>query len=357
MPTDSKDMTHSWMPLIILGAALYTLYVFWNVLILFVLAAILAFVLNPAVSLLDRKLPHVASTISVFLIGLIALIILAGTLAPMAADQLREFSDSVPSFMEKASANLHAHYAGLPGRWQRLVDRGLSQLEQAALRITQVTIPAVIGIISSAVAIIFIPLLAFFMLLHYKDYKRALIAVMPEPHRETIADLLSCVSRSLWGFVRGQALLMLAVGTMVGLGLWLIGMPYPIVFGLMAGLLEVVTNVGPTIVTLTVAAIGLLISPILALEAAAVTVVVQILENTLLAPLVLSKSAGLDPVTVILAIFLGGSLAGVLGAIIAIPIALVVKIVIVYFYGRDEDFAEQARGICRPSRRRAHSGD
>jgi predicted PurR-regulated permease PerM len=356
MPNARAERSQSWTPLLVLAASLLVLYLFWRVLLVFVLAALFAFVVSPVVRLFDRKLPHIFSIISVYLIIAILLTVVVGLTAPLVGEQFRLFVDALPSYVEQARElfdGLQARYVALPASWRAVGDRALTQLEETLTRVTRETIPAVFAVLSGLVTLVFVPLLAFFMLLDYEGYKRMLIAVTPRQHRETVNDLLSCVGRSLWDFIRGEFILMAAVGTLVGLGLYLVGMPYPIVFAILAGLLEIVPNIGPTITTIVVALVGLLIHPILALEAAGITIVVQLLENTLLVPLVLGKSVGLDPVTVIFAVFLAGSLAGVIAAIIAIPLALIAKIVLLYFYAEESELPREQRGICLPVARRA----
>jgi predicted PurR-regulated permease PerM len=121
-------------------------------------------------------------------------------------------------------------------------------------------------------------------------------------------------------------------------------MPYPALFGVIAGLLELIPNFGPLATTIIVALVGFLISPWLGVKGIIVTMGVQLLENTFLSPYIMSKAVGLNPVTIIFSIFLGAALAGVLGAIIAVPIATIVKIVILYFYASEADLPD--RKVC-----------
>jgi predicted PurR-regulated permease PerM len=100
----------------------------------------------------------------------------------------------------------------------------------------------------------------------------------------------------------------------------------------MAALLEVVPTIGPTVTFIVVTLVALLISPILALKAGAVCAGVQLLENALLVPVVMAAAMKLDPVTVLLAIFIAGSLAGPLGVLVAIPLAVMIKVVLLYYY-------------------------
>ena len=344
----------SYVPLLILAVGLAALYVFWSVVILFILAAFFAFIIHPLVALLDRKLPHVFSIVVAYLLILIVIIIVMGLLAPLVSEQFSAFVEAIPSYFQQAQSlteELQRRYAVLPSGWRPIVDRGLEEMQKWAIRISQESIPAVFSLLTGIATMVFIPLLAFYMLLGYRGYKRTLLAVTPRRHRVTIDDLLECTSRTLWNYLRGQLILSTTVGIVTGLGLYAVGMPYPAVFGILAGILELVPNIGPIATAVVVIAVGLVISPILALKAGIITIGVQLLENAFLAPVVMGKAVGLSPVTVIFAIFVGGWAAGIIGAIVAIPLAVLIKIVILYFYASDADLPGEDK-VCRPSRRK-----
>lgn len=343
----------SYVPLLIMAIGLAALYFLWSILIIFILAAFFAFVIHPFVDLLDRKLPHPFSIVVVYLIILILLTIVVGLLAPLVSAQFSDFVKAIPDYIKQAqswNANLQKRYAVLPSAWRTLADRALGELQKWAVTITRESIPAVFTLVSGLVTLILVPLLAFYMLLGYPGYKRMLLAVTPRQHRDTVNDLLTCTSETLWNYIRGELILTTSVGVVTGVGLYIVGMPYAAVFGVLAGILEAVPNIGPITTSVVVISIGLIIHPILGLKAGIVTIGVQLLEGTFLAPVVMGRAVGLNPITVIFAIFVGGRAAGIAGAIVAIPLAVLIKIVILYFYASDSRLPD-GRAICRPSRR------
>ena len=347
--------SQSYVPLLVLAIGLAALYFLWSILILFILAAFLAFIIHPLVSLLDRKLPHAFSIVLVYLLVIVGLIIIVGLLAPVISFQFAEFVKSIPSYFKQAQgliADLQQRYAVLPAAWRPIVDRTLIQLEAWVIRVSQQSLPAVFSLLTNLVTLIIVPLLSFYMLLGYKGYKEMLLTVTPRQHRETINDLLASTSQTLWNYVRGELILTTTVGVVTGFGLYAVGMPYAAVFGVLAGILEAVPNVGPVTTSVIVISIGLMIHPILGLKAGIVTIGVQLLEGAFLAPVVMGRAVGLNPITVIFAIFVGAKAAGVLGAIVAIPIAVLTKIVILYFYASDDGLPEQEKISRPPSRRR-----
>jgi predicted PurR-regulated permease PerM len=338
---------HSWVPLVVVAVGLVVLYLLWDILSIFILAAFFAFVLNPIVGLFERKIPRFFAITSVYLLLVIIAIIVVGSLAPLISHQFKSFVNALPTYFEKIrdiADPAHRHYLAIPDRWQPIVNQILAELQSWAVRLAKQIAPTLVKFFTSFLTILFIPLLAFFMLLGSKGYKEMFIALIPQQHRPTIEDLLRCSSMALWNFIKGEIVLMAVVGTLVGVGLHIIGMPYATIFGILAGLLEVVPSLGPTVTTLIVVIIGLAINPWLSLKGGLVTVVVQLLENYLIAPSVMSKALGLDPVTVILAVLLGGMLGGIKGVLVAIPLAVFVKIVLLYFYA-DHDLPA-GRAIC-----------
>lgn len=349
-----------WVPLLVLVAGLILLYLFWDVLVVFLLAAFFAFIINPVVEIFNRKLPRALSIISVFLIIAALLIIIITLLVPLVAEQFRQLANALPTYLDQARSlfdSIQERYVGLPSRWRSVADTALSEIQQLVIRVTRESLPTVFSFLIGIVTLFIVPLLAFFMLLGYPGYKQMLIAVTPRRHRETIDDLLTCTSRTLWKFIRGELALMTIVGTVTGFGLYFVGMPYPAAFGVLAGLFEVIPNFGPISTSVIVGIIALVINPILMLKALAVTIGVQLAENSF-APIIMGRAVGLSPVTVAFAIFLGAYLGGILGALAAIPLAMTIKIVILYFYAREEDLPNKGAEICRPSQgqRRCNGG-
>jgi predicted PurR-regulated permease PerM len=348
MPKQNEQKYTGWLPVILLATGIFLLVLLWKVLYLFVLAALLAFIIHPLVDLLDRKFPRGFSIASVFLVLIILLIVVIGLLAPIVADQTQQLIRAFPGYLDKArefTDSFRGRFLGPGSRWQGFANSLITQLQQSAASLAQSTLPAVLSFFTSLFTLVLVPLLAFYMLLGQKDYKATILSITPGPHKETVDRLLHCTGDALWTFLKGQSILMLAVGLLVGFGLYIVGMPYPALFGVIAGLLELIPNFGPLTTTVIVALVGFLISPWLGVKGIIVTTGVQLLENTFLSPYIMAKAVGLNPVTIIFSIFLGAALAGVLGAIIAVPIATIVKIVILYFYASESDLP--GRKVCR----------
>ncbi|HEY3298437.1 MAG TPA: AI-2E family transporter, partial [Armatimonadota bacterium] len=259
----------SWIPIIALLAMLLLLFLLWKVVLVFMLAAFFAFLLYPLVAFLDRKLPHVLSIICVYLIIALLLGIVIGLLVPVMADQAGQLADNIPGYVQKArnfSSSLHTRYISLPPVWRSIIDRTLIELQQGSVRLAQESIGVVFAVFGSLLTLVLVPLFAFFMLLDNKGYRRMIDALTPKRHRKKVDDLLYCTGRTLWSFFKGEFLLMSVVGIADGVGLALVGTPYPVVLGVIGGLLEVVPSIGPTVTNIIVILIALTISPVAALK-------------------------------------------------------------------------------------------
>jgi predicted PurR-regulated permease PerM len=128
--------------------------------------------------------------------------------------------------------------------------------------------------------------------------------------------------------VRGELTLVLVIGLLSFVGLTLLGIPYALPLAVIAGVMEIVPVVGPIIAAVPAIAAALLISPVFALATAALYFVIQQLENHLIVPTVMNRAVGLNPLMTIIALMIGGRLLGIGGAILAVPIVVVLKIII-----------------------------
>ncbi len=342
--------SESWMPILLLVVSLAILYFFWRILLVFILAAFVAFVVSPLVNLFPKRIPRFLAILIVYLLIGLVFGTAISLLTPVVVHQYQQLADNLPTYVSQVRSgfsSVQARFGRLEDPWRTVGDRALAELQQLAVYVTREVVPAVITLVTSLLALVLVPLLAFFMLLGSSGYKRTLIAVLPSRHRKSLSDLLHCTSVSLWRFIRGEFILMLTVGTVTGVGLYLVGMPYSAVFGVLAGLLEAIPSFGPLASNIIVGTVAVLIHPVLAVKALAITIGVQLLENAFLVPLVMGRSVGLNPLTVAFAVFVGGRSAGILGAAMAIPLAVLVKIVILYFYARPEELPEGEAAVCR----------
>lgn len=131
-------------------------------------------------------------------------------------------------------------------------------------------------------------------------------------------------------WIRGEVLLMVIVGVLSYLGYLIIGLPYAVALGVIAGILELVPNVGPTIAAIPAILVGFSLSPSQGIGALVVAIVVQQLENNLIVPKVMQKTTGLNPIITLLAIMIGLKLGGPLLAVLSLPVILSARVILAH---------------------------
>jgi predicted PurR-regulated permease PerM len=154
-----------------------------------------------------------------------------------------------------------------------------------------------------------------------KGIKKFIASLAPVEHSGYVSDLVDRIQFKMGRWLQGQMFLMLVIFALDYLGLLLIGAPYALVLALIAGILEIIPYIGPVVSAVIAVAVSFLHGPVTGLLVLALFVIVQQLEGYLLTPLVMKKAVGLNPVVVILALMIGAKLGGVLGIIVAVPIA------------------------------------
>jgi predicted PurR-regulated permease PerM len=342
----------AWSIIGIVILAAMTLWVLYKVRIIFpplVLALLIIYLLNPPITrLVNRRVPRPAAAITVFLAAIAAIVLFAVAVFPFIRSQVSDFAKDWPafrgqivSFVEDTSTSVEdrfgfeintspvtcllAHDEQADGVSCDDVTRGIrDQITGQADRITQIGL----GLLGGAVIFILAPLLALYLLIDLPRLQRDMVNLFPEAHRTEAAELGSKLGRAVGGFFRGQLLVALAVGVLSAVGFKIVGLPFWLVIGAIAGFFNLIPLVGPYIG----GAIGFVVGTVyggvgLGLRAALVELIVQQLDNHIISPQVMRRTVQLHPATVVLALLVGGNLAGFWGVLLGVPAVAVVKIV------------------------------
>lgn len=192
-----------------------------------------------------------------------------------------------------------------------------------------------LGYLTSAAAVVFttivILVLAFYWTLDGPRAIQSFLLLVPQDQREVISELISAMETKVGYYIAGQGFLCLIIAIMALIAYLLIGLPNALVLALLAGVLEAVPMIGPLLGAVPAALVALAIAPDKLVWVILATVVIQQLENTLLVPRVMSKAVGVNPFVTILALFAFSSLFGIAGALMAIPMAAVIQLILDHF--------------------------
>lgn len=179
---------------------------------------------------------------------------------------------------------------------------------------------------SGAFTLIVTLLLSYYWVIYRRRAVQAFMLMLPSGRRDGANALWGIVEEKVGAFVRGQFILCVAILLLSLVGYWAIGLPYVVVISILAGLLEAVPYIGPLVTGAIAVAVGLTISPQTALFAVIVSLVIQQLESTLLVPKIMGRAVGVNPVVTLLALTGFSLLFGLLGALLAIPLAAILQI-------------------------------
>jgi predicted PurR-regulated permease PerM len=184
--------------------------------------------------------------------------------------------------------------------------------------------------VTEAIAVIGLaPVLALYMLIDLERFKANAVGLTPPRHQEEVAYVASEVGLALGSFVRGQLLVAVIVGMASSFALWLIDLPFWLIIGIVAGFLNLIPFLGPIVGGALAVLVALLNGdPWQAVWAVVAFVIIQQVDNHLITPMIQRTRVHLSPLVIVLALVVGGSLAGLLGVVVAVPITAAVRILV-----------------------------
>jgi len=207
---------------------------------------------------------------------------------------------------------------------QELVSRVTQEFGPLGANFFKITL----GFLSSVIGIITLIVFTFYLLLEWPKVVSLASSAFSGKEEKRIKKLLNDIEAGLGAWVRGEIILMIIVGVLSYVGLTLLQVPYALSLAVWAGLLEIVPIIGPILSAVPAILAALLVSPVLAVAVVALYFIVQQLENHLIVPNVMRRAVGVNPLVTILALMIGVKLAGIAGAILSVPLVVLIKIIL-----------------------------
>jgi len=320
--------------LALVGWAAWLVRVIWPPLIL---AGAIVFILNPPITGLHRRgIPRAAGTGLMYLAVVAGVTVVAAVVWPLFSDQASELGDEWPEIREDVE-----------DRWNELAERSeswpirippVSEIEddldrQGGDETIQDTIERVrdVGgrIFHVALIVLLAPILAFYLLVDLPRLRVVAEGLVPAESRAEVLHVGRRLNRAIGGFFRGQLLVALLVGVLVSTGLAIIGLPFWLLVGMIAGLFNIIPLIGPWVGAVPGIVIALTTrDPITAVWVAVVMAGAQQVDNHIISPMVMQRAVRLHPAAVLLALLAGGTLGGFFGLLVAVPTAAVLKILV-----------------------------
>ncbi len=299
-----------------------------------ILSLILSLLLNPLVVQLERR--GLGRTVAVILVlcalGVVLFAALS-LLAPVIADEFRTLSnlaqaETPATLLQKFRALLREHLPWLknPG----IIAQILAQAEKFIQSLFQRSIQLLPSVVPVAIATVLIPFMTFFLLKDGRRLKKSFIAMLPNRYFEMAVSLLHKIDRQVGNYIRGQLLVSLCVGILAAAALAILHIPYFLLIGAVAGLANMIPYFGPIVGAVPAVIINVIIKGRLdaALPVIAAFLLIRLIDDTLLSPNILGRSLHIHPLLVILVIFTGGEMFGIMGLLLCIPVTGIIKVII-----------------------------
>lgn len=301
---------------------LWVLYQIRQIILALFIAVIFVSALNPVVDKIQNyRLPRWLAILVIYIIFLSSIVAILAYLIPPLIDQTSTFINKSGVYLKQ-----------LPtfGIDPENLTSQFSQFGLLPANIFKVTVE----FFSNIFSLIFVIIVTYYLLLERKNLKFYLTVLFGEGKEKQAEDFVNKIEKQLGGWVRGEIILMTAIGVLTYIGLRLLGIEFALALAIFAGIFEIIPNIGPIISAIPAILIGFSSSPVLGLTVAALYFLIQQFESSIIAPKVMQRAVGVNPLVVILSLAIGLKLAGTVGAILAVPLVLVIRVVFEEFLTR-----------------------
>jgi predicted PurR-regulated permease PerM len=318
---------------VVTGIVLWAAYQVRHILLLLYVSALLAVGFSPLVRMIERqhvlpigtrRVPRAMAILLIYLtfVGLIVGVFM--TVLPPLASQAQDLAKALPGMIDKGQDFLIEH---------RIIDHRITLREavnQAPAPSDYLdTVLSTVGNIAGGLFGFFtLLILTFYLLIDSDNLLAGFLQVFPRDRRVRVASVCREITVKVSAWLMGQLLLASIIGITAAIGLWMLGIPYFFVLALIAGIGEMIPMIGPVLAALPAIAVAFTVSPAAALWVTLYYIAQQQLENHVLVPKIMERQVGVSAVTVIVALMIGGSLLGIMGAILAVPTAAILQVVL-----------------------------
>jgi predicted PurR-regulated permease PerM len=337
--------------MLIIGAMLY---VARAALFPYLFGLVVAYLVLPFVNWLEQQMPpmlqkrRASRPLAILLVYLVCIAVAVGIVAfivPIVSEQARALWESRETLVQSASdlvtESMERYRRDVPANFQQALEDYLSELPGKVGEVVQSglvrTISAVTSTISFVLGFVVIPFWLFYILNDQVKVSSAAMSLVPARWEADLRNLLRISDDIFSAYIRGQLLLCLFIGVLATVGLTLIGVPYALVLGLIAGVFEIIPFIGPLFGAVPGVIVAALNSWPKAAWAVLVFFVIQQIENMLLVPRISGRSVRLHPAFVMVVLVVGNEAAGLWGMLLAVPVTALIRDVFKYFYLRLSD--------------------
>jgi len=327
--------------LILLG--FWFLFYIRDIILMLLAAIVIASAIEPLAKRLRRwRVPRSLSVVIVYLAVISILGIAVTLIVPALATQSAQLAQSLPSLIVGLEERFGFTSLITPDQFLPQLQAGLTQFGDNLANFSLSLFQQTRNVFSGLLSVIFVLIIAFYLVIEEDALKKLFRIIIPRRHMPYVELVIDRIQLKLGRWVLAQAALAVIIGAVVSIGLWLIGVPHALALGIIAGALEILPVIGPIVAGVFGVLVALSQSLILGLVTIVFYVVVQQVENNALIPTIMRKATGLNPLVTIIAVLLGGQLAGMAGVILSVPVATIISIFLSDFFTKTSGEEELA---------------
>lgn len=305
----------------------------------FFIGFVIAWLLNPLVNKLTKQgMKRVPAVILIFCMAVLFIYFFCLLLTPVVANQINEIVAAIPALLNDAKGFINSFF-------DKLSTNSLTNLDNVKLNffdkinevgdslttnLPEMFISFVKNVVSTFGTLLFSLVIGFYMLFNFDKIKDNLNKLLPKKYRKDSERLMENISENLYEYVNGTLLISFIIFVVSTIGFAIIGLEAPLLFGLFCGITNLIPYIGPYIGGAPAVLMGYSISPLVGTLILIFIIIIQTLEGTFITPLVMSKKMNLSPITIIIMLLIFGYFFGIIGMIIATPIAALIKIIYVF---------------------------
>lgn len=317
------------------------LYALRSVLLPFVVGIVLAYFLDPLVSKISKNgsTSRTVATTVVMGVSLLILLPLLILLCSAVVSQAAEYAAKLPEYARSFAQRLlpilgeiKEHFGFNYGNVENVLQENMANYLKILGKVLQSVVSNGFAFINVLSLLLISPVVAFYMLRDWHLFTAKIQGLIPQKHKQTVLDGMQQVNRIISGYLRGQALVCLCLGSYYSFGLWLVGLEMGVFVGFIAGIISFIPYVGS--ISGFLMAMALVITQYGTMPKIIAVLIVfgigQFFEGNFLTPKLVGENIGLHPVWVMFALLAGGVLLGLLGMIIAVPCAAIIGVLLKY---------------------------
>lgn len=302
------------------------------------LAAVIAYLIYPMVLWMEEK--RISRTWSVLIIYFVSCGIITASIvfiAPHLINNTKELMNVLPDIATEFRDNFNTFIKNIKtSKWPpdikesifKEINKGTYFAEKLAMDTLKNYLWGIAKTATVAFDLIIAMIMAYYLIKDAKSFREGGLSLIPRKWRNGVVGCCREINAVLLNFIQGQVLMALFVGIMITIGFFIIKLKYPLILGMIAGVLNIIPYFGPIIGAVPAIAVALIDSPLKAIWTALIVVIIQQIENIFISPRIIDGRIGLHPVTTILVVLIGGEFFGIAGMLVSVPVAAVLKVII-----------------------------